>query len=243
MLLWIHLDHNMQSAGNDKTVGILGGMGPEATVDLMQRIITLTPATDDIDHIHCLIDNNPKIPSRIKALIDQDGTNPEPCLIAMARGLEQSGADFLAIACNTAHYYFKAIENAVDIPVINMIDEVLLTLLNHNKPQQIAVLASTAVQITKLYENKFAAANIEVIYPDPEQQNQLFNIIKAVKAGKTGIEVVQSYQDIADHLKTKNIDTAIVACTELSTLNIDSNITLIDAADILAKAIIKTAKS
>ena len=104
----------------EKIVGILGGMGPEATVDLMQRIIRLTRAVDDIDHIRCIVDNNPKVPSRIKAIIEGDGEDPGPCMADMANRLETWGADFLVIACNTAHFYYNAVQDAVDIPVINL---------------------------------------------------------------------------------------------------------------------------
>ena len=97
-------------------------MGPEATVDLMQRIIRLTPALDDADHIRCIVDNNPKVPSRIKAIIEGDGEDPGPCMADMGRRLESWGADFLVIACNTAHYYYGAVQKAVNIPVINLIE-------------------------------------------------------------------------------------------------------------------------
>src|SRR5690625_6011140 len=83
-------------------VGIIGGMGPEATIELMQRIVSKTPAADDQDHIHMIVDNNPKVPSRIQALLEGTGDNPAPVLMAMARRLEQAGADFLVIPCNTA---------------------------------------------------------------------------------------------------------------------------------------------
>ena len=97
-------------------------MGPEATVDLMQRIIRLTPALDDADHIRCIVDNNPKVPSRIKAIIEGNGEDPGPCMADMGRRLESWGADFLVIACNTAHYYYDAVQEAVNIPVINLIE-------------------------------------------------------------------------------------------------------------------------
>ena len=73
----------------EKVVGVIGGMGPAATVDLMRRVIEATPAADDVDHIRMLVDNNPKIPSRIAALIDGTGESPVPCLIEMAQGLER----------------------------------------------------------------------------------------------------------------------------------------------------------
>ena len=135
----------------EKTVGIIGGMGPEATIDLMQRILRLTPAPkgkdmDDIDHIRCLVDNNPKIPSRIKAIIDKDGVDPGPFIADMAKGLESWGADFLAIPCNTAHYYYDIVQSAVNIPVINLIDIVCHHIGTHFPDHdKIGILASTAV--------------------------------------------------------------------------------------------------
>ena len=87
------------------TIGILGGMGPAATVELMSRIIRQTPAKDDRDHLRMLVDNNPKVPSRIEAIIEGTGADPLPELQRMAQGLEAAGADFLIMACNTAHHY------------------------------------------------------------------------------------------------------------------------------------------
>src|SRR5579863_8958181 len=103
---------------SEKVVGVIGGMGPEATVDFMHRLIAATPARDDADHLHILVDNNPKIPSRIAALIDGTGEDPTPVLRAMARGLEAQGADFLVIPCNTAHHYLPAIAESVRIPLL-----------------------------------------------------------------------------------------------------------------------------
>ena len=85
-----------------KVAGILGGMGPEATIDLMKRVFRATPAQDDRDHVHLLVDNNPQVPSRIQALLEKTGESPGPCLCDMARKLESWGADFLAMPCNTA---------------------------------------------------------------------------------------------------------------------------------------------
>ena len=227
----------------DKTVGILGGMGPEATIDLMQRIIRLTPAKDDIDHIRCLVDNNPKIPSRIKALIDGDGEDPGPYLVKMAVGLQQSGADFLAIACNTAHYYYEEVSKAVKIPIIHIVDAVLaLIQLNYPDCKKIGILASPALQITKLYEQKFSQAGITIVYPNAEDQALLFKVIKAVKAGDLGDESQQCYTRICDNFAAQAIPLAIIACTELSVLKHCSSLQTVDAADILAKQIIQLAK-
>src|SRR3954471_18406084 len=86
-------------------IGILGGMGPEATIDLMRRVLLATPAMDDSDHVHLLVDSNPDVPSRIAALIDRTGQSPGPELVTMGLRLQSAGAEALAIACNTAHAY------------------------------------------------------------------------------------------------------------------------------------------
>ncbi|MCD4721428.1 MAG: amino acid racemase [Desulfobacula sp.] len=228
----------------EKIVGILGGMGPQATVDLMQRIIQLTKALDDIDHIRCIVDNNPKIPSRIKAIIEKNGEDPGPCMADMAKRLETWGADFLAIACNTAHYYYDTVSRAVNIPVINMIDSVL-DHVKQNQPDcsKVGILASPAIRITRLYEKKFNSVDIKIVYPDQKYQDILFNVIKDVKAGSIGSSVLESYTDVCHHLKNKEILTAVIACTELSALNAKTSLKTIDAAQILAQKIIDIAKN
>ncbi len=228
----------------EKIVGIIGGMGPEATVDLMQRIIRLTPALDDIDHIRCIVDNNPKVPSRIKAIIDGEGEDPGPCMADMGKRLEIFGADFLVIACNTAHFYYEAVQEAVNIPVINLID-----LVSHhvkaNCPDQykIGILASPAVAITGLYTKKFKKLGIKDIWPDPDYQDSLFKVIKEVKKGNTGSTVRNAYEKVCEHLLKKDIKTAIIACTELSALDSSLPINIIDAAHVLSMEIVQIAKN
>jgi len=228
----------------EKTVGILGGMGPKATVDLMQRIISLTPALDDIDHIRCIVDNNPKVPSRIKAIIEGDGEDPGPCMADMAKRLQAWGADFLAIACNTAHYYYKIVSRAVDIPVVNMIDAVLDHLKKkHPGCSEIGILASPAIRITRLYEEKFNPVDIKIVYPDHEYQEMLLNVIKKIKSGNAGPAVLDSYTGVCNHLKNKEVACAVIACTELSALNAQTSLETIDAAQVLAQKIIDIAKT
>ena len=88
-----------------RTVGILGGMGPEATILLMQRVLAAVPAQDDGDHIPLIVHQNPQVPSRIRRLIEGAGEDPAPVLIRMARDLQAAGAEALAMPCNTAHAY------------------------------------------------------------------------------------------------------------------------------------------
>lgn len=228
----------------EKIVGIIGGMGPEATVDLMQRIIRLTPAIDDIDHIRCIVDNNPKVPSRIKAIVEGGGEDPGPCMADMGQRLESFGADFLVIACNTAHYYYDAVQEAVTIPVINLIDLVSKYVKIHYPNQdKIGLLASPAVAMTGLYTKRFKNLCIKDIWPDPYEQANLLTVIKEVKKGNTGETVRSTYQKVCENLLKKGAETAIIACTELSALRSDLPIETVDAGHVLAEEIVRITKN
>ena len=162
----------------------------------------------------------------------------------MAQGLQTAGADFLVMPCNTAHYYYPIINQAVDIPVINLIDCVL-EYVRREYPDctNIGLLASPATQITKLYEQIFNPAKIKVAYPDSRYQDLLFQVIKDVKKGAIGDDSRQIYTEVCDHLLGNGLSLAIVACTELGTLESSSSLNKIDAADLLARKVIQLAKS
>ena len=227
----------------EKIVGILGGMGPEATVDLLHRIITHTNAQDDMDHVRCIVDNNPKVPSRIKALLEGGGQDPGPCLAEMARKLEDWGADFLCIACNTAHNYYAAVRGAVHIPVLNMIDlTVEAVSQQHPNVTALGILASPAVRLTHLYDGPCAAHGIQPIFASPEEEQKLLGIIKGVKAGITGDGARAALVEIAAHLKKRGAQALAVACTELGIISGDHGVPTVDAADVLARTIVETAK-
>lgn len=220
-------------------------MGPEATVDLMARIIQATPALDDADHIRMLVDNNPKVPSRIKALIEGDGESPVPSLQAMARRLAAWGAHFLAMPCNTAHYYYRDIQEAVNIPLLNMIDLAARAVVTQTPGLKTAgLLASTAVLKLKVYEKPFAEAGVALLAPAEAHQERIMNAIKAIKTGRYGEEEVGAVQSAADHLVHLGAETLLVACTELSIIaeKVESTVKVFDAAQILAEAVVREAR-
>ncbi|NNC97390.1 MAG: aspartate/glutamate racemase family protein [Gammaproteobacteria bacterium] len=226
-----------------KTVGILGGMGPEATVTLMQRVIELTPASDDADHIRMLVDNNPKVPSRIKALIEGTGESPLPVLIQMAQGLEKAGADFLVMPCHTAHHYHSRIVEAVSIPFINLVD-LSLDAIKARLPniKTIGLLASTAVINIQLYENAATNYGIGIINPQKDDQDQLMQIIRSIKGNTHNQQSAKELNRIAKSLKT---DCLLVACTELSILSDELHFTrpIFDGLDLLAAETIRQASA
>ncbi len=155
-------------------------MGPEATVDFMDKIIKATPANDDSDHIHMLVDNNPQIPSRVKAILGS-GESPGPVMVQMARQLEKWGANFIAIPCNTAHLYYPEVKSAVKIPVLNIITSTRDRVLQEIPDiKRLGLLASTAVMVTRLYHDAFQEYNIEILVPNKDLQEKIMTIIFGV---------------------------------------------------------------
>lgn len=225
-----------------RTVGIIGGMGPEATVDLMARVIRATPAEDDCDHIRMIVDNNPRIPSRIKALVQGTGESPVPCLLEMARGLEAYGADFLAVPCNTAHIYYDEIAGSVQVPVLHMI---LLTAGEVSSRVaglgRAGLLASDAVVRTGLYEGPFQREGVEILYPSEDLQTDIMGAVRAVKAGLEGSQRKDALIAAASELVEKGAGALVIACTELSTISdaLRDFQNVFDAADILAQEIVR----
>lgn len=232
----------MNSAKQEKIAGIIGGMGPEATVDLMQRIIRNTPALGDADHIRCIVDNNPKIPSRMKALLENSGENPGAEMAAMGRRLETWGADFLAIPCNTAHNYLPDVVQAVRIPVLDMVDLAVQQARRQKSGLRCAgILATPMVRITKLYENKFTPYGVTVVYAQGEDEQNLFRIIKEVKAGHVTPALREELLAIKQNMLGQGAEVCILACTELGILVQEDENTL-DAAEVLAREIVRIAK-
>ena len=230
---------------NEKTAGIIGGMGPEATIDLMARIVKATPALDDIDHIHVVVDNDPKVPSRIKALIERNGESPLPHLQQMARKLAGWGVDFLAMPCNTAHYYYEGIRGAVNIPVLNMIDLTCERMVAENPGlKTVGILASTAVLNLGLYEARFARDGVTLCRPADDRQAKIMAAIRKIKTGDHGEEVTGALQAGADSLVDNGAMVLLVACTELSILTdrIVTPVRCYDSAQILAEAIVSYAR-
>jgi aspartate racemase len=224
---------------SDVTIGILGGMGPEATIDLMRRVVAMTPARDDQDHIRMLVDHNPKVPSRIKALIEKTGESPAPALIGMAQRLEQAGASILALPCNTAHAYAGEITPKVGIPLLDMI--ALAAKRIHGMtppPRSVGMLASTAVRTLGLYERALGPLGISTIYP--VDQDAVMDIIKAVKRGESGGQQRQALQRAAEDVRRQGAEMLLVACTELSVLAdcLDRHFPVLDALDVLAETIV-----
>jgi aspartate racemase len=229
----------------NKIAGILGGMGPEATVDLMARVIRATPAADDADHVRMVVDNNPQVPSRIRALLDGDGESAGPCLQDMARRLEAWGVDFLAMPCNTAHHYYPEICRAVSIPVLNMLDLSAEAIANiYPGIRRVGLLASSATIRLGLYQDALARRGLEAIAPRPDTQDALMSAIRRIKTGRYGEDVDMALKAAAEHLVATGAGVLLVACTELSVVadRLKAPCPVVDSAQVLAEAVVREAR-
>ena len=223
-----------------KIVGIIGGMGPSATVDLMNKIILYTDAKKDQDHLHMIVDNNTDIPDRTIAILGK-GSDPTPYLVQSAQMLQNAGAELLAIACNTAHFYFDAIQKAVHIPVLHMPLETAYFLHNSNF-RKVGLLATDGTIRTKLYKRSCEAYGIDVIEPDQDMQEQVMKGIYAIKGGdfETGVLCLST---VANKLRAEGAEAIIAGCTEVPlVLQSSDSIRIIDPTEVLAKKVIELAK-
>ena len=231
----------MQETGNHrKMVGILGGMGPEATVSLFNRIVEKTPALRDQDHIKIIIYNNPTIPDRTQSIL-HDGKSPLPMLKQGARFLERSGADFIAIPCNSAHYYLDKIRGSVNIPVMDMINETAL-IIRENK---VGLLATDGTVQIGLYHKACINRGIEIITPSMDEQKRVMQVIYDVKAGKDKLPLKREIAELLGNLQKRGAEALVLGCTELSLVLTQSEdgLPVYDALDILAQTIVKEALS
>lgn len=218
--------------------GILGGMGPEATLECFKSIINQTPAKTDQEHLPVIIDNNPQIPDRTEAIL-HDGVSPVPLLQRSARRLESAGADFIIIPCNTAHYFIDKIEKVVDIPILNMI----MATIEELQPDSVAGLLATSGTIeTGVYdEYSREREDVEIITPTERDQNIVMEVIygeKGIKAGYKTTNNKNKLLKVAAGLKKRGAQAIIAGCTELrlvlSSSDLD-NLKLLRPIDIISE--------
>jgi aspartate racemase len=228
----------------EKTIGVLGGLGPWATLDLFEKILRLTAASRDQDHLRVIIDNNPKIPDRAPAILGR-GDDPTPALVATAQNLERAGAELIVIPCNTAHYFYEAIAAAVTVPVLHIMDEVAAA-ARAQAPElrRAGVLATRATMAAGLYHRAFARIGAEVLGPEPAGQEVVDRAIYGVKAGQAGPALTRALRPVAQALVDRGAEALVLGCTELPFVlrPDDVGVPLLDSNLILAQAAVRAAR-
>ena len=228
-----------------KIIGVLGGMGPESTAALLNRITRRTPAATEQDHLRVIIDSNPKIPNRTDALVFG---NLEPIIAALsetARNLERAGAEMIGIPCNTAHAFLADVRASVGIPVLDMVGETALQARHaFGEKTVVGLLATDGTLRTRLYHDALKLHHLEGVAPTgPGIQNAVMDALDTVKLhGVTddakGVFAV-AIQDVASQGATA----LIAGCTEVTLIfdRFPPSLPWLDPLTVLADALVSDA--
>ena len=199
-------------------VGIIGGIGPAATVDLMQKIIRNTRAERDQDHIRLVVDHNPEIPDRTANLMGK-GTDPTLGLYSACKRLEANGAALIAMPCNTAHAYVARLQPGLAIPIVNMISETVRHIRAHCPGHtRVGLLATSGTIATGVYHDAARGAGFELVVPDASHQELVMDTIygrHGVKAGFVAGPCRDALLTALAHLVARGVTAVILGCTEL----------------------------
>ena len=223
--------------GKKKLIGgVLGGMGPIATVDFMSRVITLNPISNEEDHIHLIVDQNPHIPNRqIKSISQKELISS--LLIESAQKLESIGANFIIMPCNTAHIFADDIKKAIGVPFISIVEETVGEILKlYPKHKQIGLMATSACIESEIYQKALINTDKLAVCPDQKFQEQCMQTIFAIKDGEEINPMRNRMIEVAEHIIDKGAETIIAGCTEIPLIinSSDIEVPLISSTEILA---------
>jgi aspartate racemase len=228
----------------DLVVGVLGGLGPEATHDFFGKVLAATGASRDQEHLHLLIDCNPKLPNRNDAIAGT-GPSPAPALAAMAASLERAGAQILVMPCNTATFYAPEISAALAIPLIDIVAETTEEVRQRLAPgDPVGILAAAGCRRARLYETALEAYGLIPIATDEPEQEGFMDLLYVIKAGDRSTAVRAALAGLAERLVDRGAKLIIAGCTEIPLVlnERDLSVPMVDSTDVLAKATVAYAK-
>ncbi|MGR3504006.1 aspartate/glutamate racemase family protein [Pseudaestuariivita sp.] len=225
-----------------RPVGVLGGMGPEATVLFMSRVLAAVPARNDADHIPLLVDQNPQVPSRIKALLEGGTEDPCPVLAGMARRLARAGAEALVMPCNTAHHYAPAIRAAAGVPLISMVDLAAAQASVLAPRGRIGLLGSPALAKVGVFDAPLAACGLSLT-PLADAEATL-ETIRRIKADGPSAQAIRQLSTEAAAQAAAGAEAICICCTEFSLVarEIQAPVPVFDALDLLVEATVRFAR-
>ena len=220
----------------DKTVGVIGGLGPAATLDFFSKVLAKTPAGSDQEHLHLIIDNNPKVPNRNEAVAGT-GPSPGPALAASAVALEKAGADFLVMVCNAAHAFQRDVTDAVSLPFVSIVEETVeATLARLPGVKTVGVLASSGCLDARLYQTAFAERGVTALVPTGADREAFMTLLYRVKAGDKGVG--EAMLELAQGLILQGAEAVVAGCTEvpLVLFERDLSVPLVNSTDVLVES-------
>jgi aspartate racemase len=233
-------------AAREKVIGVLGGMGPEATLAFYGKLIANTPARRDQDHLRVVIDSNPKVPDRTAALLRQ-GESPVPMMRAGVEALAQAGADFVVIPCVTAHGFLEDLRHGARLPLLCMLETAADHIRRgHPEVKTVGLLATTGTIEAGRFAEALRRAGIGVVTPGPDDQRRVMAAIYGLKGAANPAQREASRRDVraaAERLAEAGAGGIVLGCTELPLLMEGSGLAVpvFDPVLILARAAIAAA--
>lgn len=199
-----------------KTIGIIGGLGPMATVCYLEHIMGLTDVDSDQRHPRIFMESIPDIPDRTAYILGESQNNPLDLMVQAGKSLAAQGADFITIPCVTAHYFYPQLVKALDIPVVNLPEEIAHSIVKAGV-KTVGILATKGTNRSGVLEKALRAEGIDALLPDTEEQEILMEIIYQQVKGGQPIQWEQFYR-VAAAMRERGADKLILGCTELPLL-------------------------
>ena len=233
----------------EKAIGVLGGLGPEATLECYSNIIKNTPAQKDQDHLRVIIDSNPKVPDR-NAAIDGRGESPIPMLLEGCRALERAGADFIIVPCVFAHLFLAEVQTQIELPILSVFDAVTEAITrNYPKVTTVGLMGTSGTIQGGLFQKRLAEDGIKTVVPDEADQARVMRAIYDIKNSKpdrSRAEISADLVEAAQSLLNRKPDAAqaiIAGCTEIPLALTREHLPVpyLDSLNILARAAIRLA--
>ena len=218
-----------------KKLGVIGGLGPMATAYFYQLLVQMSQARTDQEHMEVLLHSVPQIPDRTGYIIGKSMENPLPLMAETGRNLVRQGAEVIAIPCVTAHFFQQQLEAEIGVPVLNAIEETLLT-LQASSIERVGLMATDGTIQSRLFQNSLEAAGISCVLPCEEGQKQVMHFIyEEVKAGRP--VNLPLFQETAEELFRQDAQVVLLGCTELSLIKRDYPLKpgFLDVLEVLAR--------
>ena len=231
---------------SEKVIGILGGMGPEATLDCYGKIIRSTPARKDQEHLRVIIDSNPKVPDRTAAIAG-NGESPVPVLVNGVKSLERAGADFIIMPCVSAHFFIADVQSSVQLPFLSIFDAVTNFITReHPDIKTVGLLSTTGTVRGGLFQKRLAEEGIETLVATEDFQETVMSAIYAIKdvqTNRTQEDITADLVNAAESLVNRGAQGIIAGCTEIPLALHQENLDLpyFDSLRILAREAVRYA--
>lgn len=196
-------------------LGVLGGMGPMATVDFLHKLVDRTPARADNEHIPTIVHSVPQLPDRIQAIFE-GGASPLPALIEAIETLQAAGAVCIAMPCNTAHYWYDRFEPAAKVPFLHIADAAMAAISDGDLSGiRLGLMGTRGTLKAGFYQERFAARQIDCMVTTAGDQERLVDpAIRAIKANELD-RAAPLVEHAVEALLEQGAETVVLACTEI----------------------------